>query len=206
MDKQFPVLTVGITGGIGSGKTTICNLFENLGVPIYNADMRAKILMNSDAELIVALKNTFGNDIYDAAGELQRGLLADRVFNNSKELNKLNKLVHPRVRKDFEEFVLENKDKKYIIQESALLIETGNYKRMDVVILVSAALETRIQRVMKRDACDREAVIARISNQMTEEEKRPYCQYVIQNNPGDDIEMQVEKLHQILCKREFYWV
>ncbi|MBP7477245.1 MAG: dephospho-CoA kinase [Chitinophagales bacterium] len=201
MNRRASTLKVGITGGIGSGKTTICNLFEDLGIPIYNADNRAKFLMHTDPSIVAALKSTFGGDIYNSEGILQRALLAKKVFNNHIELDKLNKIVHPRVRADFESFIESHKTYIYIIQESALMIETGAYKNMDAVVLVVADLETRINRVMERDHCSREEVLSRISNQMTDEEKTPFCQYIIHNNPGDDIESQVEKIHHILCEQ-----
>jgi dephospho-CoA kinase len=191
------MLQVGITGGIGSGKTTVCQIFERMGVPVYYADTRAKELMETDKNLIVAIQNEFGKEVYDAEGNLNRKLLAEIVFGNEEKLLKLNSLVHPIVFKDNESWnhVLANKGYPYTLKEAALLVETGSYKSLDKLIVVTAPLQDRIARVMARDAATYDQVTARIKVQLPEEEKVKLADYVIDNNQIMDLVPQVTKIH-----------
>lgn len=191
------MLQVGITGGIGSGKTTVCQIFERMGVPVYYADVRAKELMETDKNLIASIQNEFGNEVYDAEGNLNRKLLAEIVFGNEEKLLKLNSLVHPVVFKDNESWnqVLANKGYPYTLKEAALLVETGSYKTLDKLIVVTAPLQDRIARVMARDAATYDQVTARIKAQLPEEEKVKLADYVIDNNQIMDLVPQVTKIH-----------
>ncbi len=191
------MLKVGITGGIGSGKTTVCQIFERLGVPIYYADQRAKELMEDDKQLVADIRREFGDEVYDAEGRLQRKRLAEIVFNNEELLVKLNSLVHPAVFKDNQSWneVLARKGYPYTLKEAALLVETGSYLTLDKLIVVSAPEEDRIKRVMERDQATREQVLARIKAQMPEEQKVKYADYIIYNDTIMELVPQVTKIH-----------
>jgi len=191
------MLKVGITGGIGSGKTTVCQVFEKLGVPVYYADQRAKELMEDDPELRAEIKMEFGDNVYDAGGKLNRKLLADIVFKDEEKLVKLNSLVHPAVFKDNQSWneVLAKKGYPYTLREAALLVETGSYRTLDKLIVVSAPEDDRINRVMARDGSTREQVVARIKAQMPEEQKVKYADYIIYNDRVMDLVPEVTKIH-----------
>jgi len=191
------MLKVGITGGIGSGKTTVCQIFEKLGVPVYYADQRAKELMEDDRELCAEIKKEFGDDIYDAEGKLDRKKLAEIVFSDEKKLVTLNGLVHPAVFKDNQSWneVLEKKGYPYTLREAALLVETGSYRLLNKLIVVSGPEEDRIARVMARDGSTREQVLARIKAQMPEEQKVKYADYIIYNDRIMDLVPEVTKIH-----------
>ena len=191
------MLKVGITGGIGSGKTTVCQIFEKLGVPVYYADQRAKELMEDDAQLRADIKKEFGDDIYDNDGKLRRKALAEIVFNDEKKLLILNSLVHPAVFRDNQSWndILAKKGYPYTLREAALLIETGSYLTLDKLIVVSAPEEDRISRVMARDGSTREQVLSRIKAQMPEEQKVKYADYIIFNDRIMDLVPEVTKIH-----------
>ena len=188
---------VGVTGGIGSGKTYVCRIFETFGIPIYYADDRARQLMEEDAVLVEQLKQHFGEEIY-SNGVLERALLAAKVFNNKEALAVLNSLVHPAVFRDTVRWAEEHTNAPYTIKEAALLYETGSYKQLDKIIVVTASLEERISRVILRDNTTREQIIARIANQMDEQEKIKLADYVIYNDASHSVEDQVKAIHQIL--------
>jgi dephospho-CoA kinase len=206
MKRRQPInhhmLKVGITGGIGSGKTTVCKMFEKLGIPVYYADERAKYLMQHEHFLIDQLKKNFGEEIYEN-GRLNRTLLAEKVFNNKSKLELLNSLVHPAVFRDTERWREEQKEKKppYSINEAALLVETGSYKGLDKLIVVYAPLETRVNRVSNRDKVEIEEVMARVRNQLPEDEKLKLADMVITND-GDlhHLEQQVKQIHEQLMQ------
>ena len=183
---------VGITGGIGSGKTSVCSVIEELGYPVYIADSAAKQLMQSNQNLIDAITSEFGQSIY-TNGKLNRAVLAEVVFNNSDRLKKLNSLVHPAVAKDFEEWCGVQKT-KVVFKEAAILFETGGYKLLDQTILVHAPVEQRIIRVMSRDKVTKEAVLARMENQWPDEKKMPLADYIIQNHNGHLMIPQISEL------------
>lgn len=170
---------VGLTGGIGSGKTTVANFFKELGVPVYIADVEAKRLMVANAELRQKITALFGEESYQD-GRLNRKYLAGLVFNNPEKLEALNNLVHPVVAEDFRKWV-SAQQAPYVIKESALLFETGDYKNCDVTILVKAPLEERIRRVIKRDATSKESVMGRILHQWPDEKKQMLSDYTIEN-------------------------
>jgi len=151
VDSMNRPIRVGITGGIGSGKSLVCKIFASLGVPIYDADSRARMLMIEDQLLISQIKKEFGNQSYNQDGSLNREYLSKEVFNNSLRLERLNSLVHPAVATDSENWIQENLNSAYIIKEAALLYESGSYKTLDKIIVVAAPENLRVQRVINRD-------------------------------------------------------
>ncbi|MBN8576536.1 MAG: dephospho-CoA kinase [Cytophagales bacterium] len=190
-------LQVGITGGIGSGKSLVCKIFNALGVPSYDADSRAKSVMTTDGILVEQIKKEFGTLSYDASGVPDRKYLAAAVFNNPQKLAKLNELVHPRVVLDYAQWLGSQANVKYVLKEAALLVESGSYKELDYLVLVSASVETRIARVLGRDAHrTRQDVEAIITNQSTEETKLQQADFVIHNNNDTLLIPQVVALHQ----------
>ena len=193
------MLKTGITGGIGSGKTTVCKIFEILGIPVYYADDRAKYLMVNDKDLVKNIVSVFGEKSYLKNGELNRKYIADIAFKNKRKLEELNKAVHPAVKRDFENWVNEQ-EAPYIIKEAALLFETGSYKDLDFNILVTAPLDIRIKRVMMRDNIDKESVLARVNNQMPEEDKMKLADFVIYNDERHSLIQQVLDLNKKLRK------
>lgn len=190
-------LLIGLTGGIGSGKSLVAKIFSCLGIPVYGADSGAKRLMNSDSILIEAIKKEFGNSAYLTNGVLNRDFMAATVFNDEAKLNKLNSLVHPRVKSDNEEWIKTNSEKKYLIKEAALLFESGSYRSLDKVIVVSAPEEVRIARVLQRDPHRTKSELLKIiASQMSEEEKINRADYVIINDESELLIPQVLKLHE----------
>ncbi len=175
------MLKIGITGGIGSGKSMVCRIFSILGVPIFEADKVARELMNDNQELIDKIANTFGSD-YIFQAKPDRHKIASLVFNNREALTKLNNLIHPMVALSFAQWLDANSNKPYIIKEAAILIETGLYKELDKTVLVYTPDELRIQRVMDRDRISSEMVIERMNNQMPEDEKGKYANEFIYND------------------------
>lgn len=192
-------LRIGVTGGIGSGKSTVCRLLETMGYPVYYSDDEAKRLMHEDPKLIAEISDIFGETIYQDK-KLDRKKVAAIVFNDNSARDRLNAVVHPRVRQDFAEWT-ERQDSALVFQESALLFETGNYKRFDASLLVVAPEEIRIQRVMARDGSDYESVRARIANQFSDEEKIKLADFVIWNDDTQLVITQVENcLKQVLSR------
>ena len=184
---------IGLTGGIGSGKTTIAKYFASLGVPVYIADDGAKRVMQS-ALIIDQVKNTFGRDIFD--GEvLNRAKLAQIVFNDKEQLAKLNAIVHPAVKQDFELWVQEYKSFDYVIYEAAILFESGRYKECDIIITVTAPEEVRIERVIQRDKTTREQVLSRMKMQWNDEKRISKSNFVINN---DNLKIAKEEVVKIL--------
>ena len=192
------MLKVGITGGIGSGKTTICKIFEQLGVPIYYADDRAKWLMINDKALMSEISNLFGGKAYTDNGELNRAYISSVVFSNQSMLDKLNQIVHPAVRNDGENWFNSHQNQPYALKEAALHFESGGYKLMDKMITVFAPENTRIERVMKRDNTTAEAVKARIDKQLPDSRKIELSDYVIYNDNRQSIIKQVMEVHASL--------
>lgn len=197
MISHHPKL-VGITGGIGSGKSTVAKIFSILGIPIYSADDRAKWLMSNNQELKTKIQEAFGEESYLEDGSVNRSFLASHVFADDKKVKIINALVHPAVKSDFESWVKEQKT-TYILKEAALLFETGSYKDLDKVINVSAPLKTRITRIVLRDPHRTEQQIhAIIDQQLPDEEKNNLADYVIKNSDNKLLIPQVLKIHQEL--------
>lgn len=184
--------TVGITGGIGSGKSVVARILHEMGYPVYSSDQRAKDLMHEDASIVASLKELFGEEAY-VNHELNRPYIAAQIFKDESKRIAMNNLVHPAVRKDFKEWV-ERQDSPLVFQESALLFETGNYRSFDAVFLVSAPEEIRMKRVKERDHLSDEQVISRFKAQMPEEEKRKLTDYVVDNSGNEFLIPQILKL------------
>lgn len=192
---NFFMIKIGVTGGIGSGKSTVCQIFEVLGIPVYYADKEAKRLMQSNPALMAAIRDYFGNEVYDNRGKLNRSLLADKVFKNKAELDKLNALVHPVTIQDAETWA-NRQSTSYVIKEAALMFESEAFHHMDEIIGVYAPEALRIQRTMQRDGTSREEILQRMHNQMDEEVKMRLCDYVIDNDERHAVIPQVLKLHE----------
>lgn len=190
------MLKIGITGGIGSGKTTVAKIFEVLGIPVYYADDAAKNLMNNDAVLKQQIIEHFGESLY-ADGSLNRALLSSIVFNQPEKLSLLNSLVHPVTIAHSNQWILEQKT-TYVLKEAALLFESEAYKSLDYIIGVDAPYALRLQRTMKRDNSTEDAVKSRISKQMNEEEKMRRSDFIIVNNDKQLLVPQVISLHEKL--------
>lgn len=188
---------VGLTGGIGSGKSKVAELLRNMGVAVYDSDTRAKALMANDTALREALIEAFGAECYTSEG-LNRPWLAERVFNTPDELKRLNAIVHPAVMLDFAEWAMQQSG-EYVVMESAILLEAGLESHVDVVIAVMAPRELRLERAMRRDGATREQIEARMENQITDEERTERSKYAIVNIALDDLEEDVEQLHRRLC-------
>lgn len=176
------MLKVGLTGGIGSGKSVVSKVFELLGIPVYVADVEAKRLMNSDSEIRSKLIAKFGSQVYDLNNNLNRKFLADIIFKQPEALQEVNAIVHPVVRKDFERWMVDCVDSPYVVQESAILFDTGLYQFFDKIITVTADEEVRIKRVMQRDSVSKEMVLDRMKNQLPEWSKIQRSDFVIYNN------------------------
>jgi len=191
------MLKIGITGGIGSGKTTVCRIFETLGIPVFYADTVAKQIMVTDPILVAGVKQAFGEDSYLADGTLNNKHIAGIVFNNALELEQLNSLVHPAVFRAFDSWIEQVPDTvPYTLKEAALLFESDSYKMCDQTVLVIAPLETRLQRVMVRDGVSEAQVRARMDKQLSDEQKMKLADHLIYNNETDSLIAQVLKLHQ----------
>jgi len=192
------MLKVGITGGIGAGKTTVCRLFELLNIPVYYADDRAKALMMEDEDLVNQIKALLGDQAYFEDGSLNKKYISSIVFQNKGKLALLNALVHPAVAKDSQKWFKNLKNAPFALKEAALLFEAGSYKDLDQIITVAAPLELRIERVMMRDNLPRDAVLSRINKQMPQEDKIKQSDFVINNGPQDSLIQQVIEIRNIL--------
>lgn len=195
------MIRVGLTGGIGSGKSTVCRLFEELGVRCYDSDSRAKWLMQNDPDLRAELIEIFGEQVYNDNGELDRARLAAEVFGNSERLAALNGAVHPAVGRDWERWCEERRGEgaRYTILESAILFDCGFDKKVDQVITVSAPEQTRIERAAMRDNAPTNVIRNRIKAQMSDKERERRAHHTIVNIDITTLREQVEKIHKILC-------
>jgi dephospho-CoA kinase len=190
-------LQIGITGGIGSGKSLVCRIFAQLGAPVYDADSHAKNLMTTDGILISGIKKEFGDLSYYPDGALNRKYLADHVFRDAKKLALLNSMVHPRVGEDYEKWVQQHNTHPYVIKEAALLFEAESGKTLDKIIVVYAPEALRIKRVLSRDAHRTvEQIKEIVGKQMPEDEKLKRADHIIVNDETQMIIPQVLKLHQ----------
>ncbi len=187
------MLKIGITGGIGSGKSTVSRIFNVLGIPVFDADSEAKKLMESNVNIMQAIQNEFGADTY-IDGKLNRALLANLVFIDTYKLDKLNALVHP-ITIAYAETWMEQQTSAYVVKEAALFFESGSAANLDFMIGVYAPQHIRIYRAMKRDQILREQVLERINRQVDEEMKMRLCDYVIQNDEQQLLIPQVLQLH-----------
>ncbi|SDL04518.1 dephospho-CoA kinase [Salinimicrobium catena] len=187
---------LGLTGGIGSGKTTVANMFRELGVPVYIADDEAKKLMNSDPEVREQITSLFGEAAYNN-GMLNRKLLASRVFSDKELLEKLNAIVHPAVGKHFEEWK-KIQTGVYVIYEAAILFEKGGYRKCDKNLMITAPLEVKIARIMARDGSTRKEIQARMNNQWPDEKKAKMADFILSNIDLAETRREVRKIHQMM--------
>jgi dephospho-CoA kinase len=190
------MLKIGITGGIGSGKSTVARVFETLGIPVYNADDAAKRLMEEDPELKKQIISLFGETAF-IGGKLNRPLIAAQVFGNPEKVNAINALVHPATIHDAKEW-MSRQQTPYVLKEAALIFESGSEKELDYVIGVEASQESRIQRVIERDNTTREAILQRMKNQLDEADKINRCDFIIHNDGNQMVIPQVIALHHQL--------
>lgn len=191
------MISVGVTGGIGSGKTTVCKIFASMGIPVYYADYEAKRLMTYDAHLKSKIRDLLGPSAYHRNGRLNRAHVASIVFSDKEKLEALNQLVHPAVRHDAARWTA-LQTTKYCLQEAALLVENGSYKQLDRLIVVTAPVQVRIDRVISRDNSDREAVQRRIENQLPESKKVAVADFVIDNGGKQSLIQQIWEIHKQL--------
>jgi len=185
-------MTVGITGGIGSGKSVVSKIIETMGYSVFNSDSESKRLVNNDAVIVNGLTSLFGPDIY-INQKLNKELLGRIIFSDDDSRLKVNELIHPRVRKAFDDFAL-NQVSGLAFNEAAILFETDAYKRFDKMILVTSPKELRIQRIMNRDQCSRDEVEARMSKQWSDEQKMPLADFIIVNDESTPLIEQVEAI------------
>ncbi len=190
-------LQIGITGGIGSGKSTVCRVFRALGVPVYDADSRAKVVMTSDVILIESIKKEFGSLSFREDGSLNSAYLAETVFSDAVRLERLNRLVHPAVARDYENWFRTQQGKPYVIKEAALLFESGSYRRLDLTGLVLAPESVRLRRVMHRDPLRTEKQIKDImARQLPQDKAMDLADFIIVNDDIQPVLPQVLPLHQ----------
>ncbi|MGX1929119.1 dephospho-CoA kinase [Flagellimonas sp. 2504JD4-2] len=190
------MIVVGLTGGIGSGKSTVANMFRELGVPVYDSDVEAKQLMNTSAKIKKAVKALLGKNAY-VEGALNRGYIADKVFNDPTLLQELNAIVHPEVRNHFLDWT-ENQTSNYVVQETALIFENRVQENYDYVLLVTAPIELRMERVMDRDGASEKEILDRMKNQMDDDGKMKLTDFCIKNINLKTTKREVEKLHRKL--------
>ena len=189
-------LKIGLTGGIGSGKSLVCEIFGILGVPVYQSDQEAKSIINTDRDVREQMIREFGEDIYLATG-INAAKLSGIIFKDKSALEKVNSIVHPVVRKSYSEWCQINKHFPYHVKEAAILFESGTYRDVDRVITVFAPLEVRLKRVMDRDGSNESLVRARMNNQLPEEKKVKLSQHVIYNDNVQPVLSQVLELHEL---------
>jgi dephospho-CoA kinase len=195
-------MIVGLTGGIGSGKTTVVNFFKEFSnIAVYIADVEAKKIMNSSIIIKSKLIKEFGKNSYEN-NTLNKTFLADIVFKDKEKLKILNSIVHPEVLLHFQEFVLKNTNKNYVLYENAILLENKSNLFCDFIITVTAPLDTRVQRVILRDNSTKTSVLNRIRNQWSEEKKTIQSHYVINNSSLEKTKIQVNRIHNILKKNK----
>ena len=193
------MLKVGITGGIGSGKSVVCEVFKTLGIPVFNADDTARYLMENDEILIKGIRNLLGDEVY-TNGKLDRKKVSAIVFLEPDKLKKLNALVHPATIQYSKRWI-DNQVTPYLIKEAAIFFETGSNKDMNAMIGVSAPTELRIRRAMERSGITREKVLTIMAQQMNEEEKMRRCDFVIINDDRTPVLPQVLKIHDLLLEK-----
>ena len=199
------MLSIGITGGIGSGKSTVCKVFKVLGVPVFQADLVAKGIQNEDPFIRESLIGLFGSTIYDENQLLNRQKLAQIIFNNQSYLERVNQLIHPAVRNKYEQWKVQMEKFPYVLYEAAILFETGGARSFDYTILVVADEHERLDRVIKRDQLTSDAILQRMSRQMKDAEKIRLADFIIENNDNQLIIPEILKLDQFLKSNSHVW-
>ena len=175
------MLKVGVTGGIGSGKTLVCSIISAMGYPVFNADLEARRIIDSDSNVVCSIKKIFGDSIY-VNGILNRKEVAEIVFSDPFLLEKLNSIVHPVVAEYFNRWILHYSSRSLVIEEAAILFESGAFRAVDKTIVVTAPNELRIQRIKERDGISRETILGRMNNKLPQEELIKKCDYIIEND------------------------
>lgn len=199
--SETKILKIGITGGIGSGKSIICRIFKNLGIPVYDADTRARWIMNNHAQLRQEVVAEFGPEAYNENNQLNRPYMAKQVFNDGDRVKTLNQLIHPKLGNDYTEWVSQHSDVPYLLKEAALMFEAGSYLMLDKVITVFAPEEVRIKRVLQRDPHrSEEQVKAIFGKQLAEDEKIQRADFVVYNDDRKMVIPQVLELHEQFLK------
>ncbi|MFN4027097.1 MULTISPECIES: dephospho-CoA kinase [Flavobacterium] len=192
---------IGLTGGIGSGKTLVAKYIQSKGIPVYIADEEAKKLMDTP-EIVETIANTFGNEIVDG-DRVNRQQLAQLVFESPEKLQKLNAIIHPKVKQHFENWLKSQHNHPFIVKEAAILFESGSYRFCDKIITVTAPLSVRLQRVMQRDRVTEEQVLARMNNQWSDEDKAALSDFVVQNISIEDTKSQVDNILKTLKNNQY---
>lgn len=189
------MLKIGITGGIGSGKTTVCKFFELQRIPVFYADQQAKSIMHTDELLVDQISREFGADIYFSNGELNRSKLGALVFNDEEKLKKLNSIVHPAVFRAFDNWLNQQKNAPYVLKEAALLFESGSYKDCDFNLLITSPHNLKMSRIMQRDSVSEGEVLKRMNKQLSDAEKAPLSDFTINNDEKQLLIPQMLDLH-----------
>lgn len=194
-------MIVGLTGGIGSGKTTVASVFAHFKVPVYSADEASKKLIDSDADLQKALKELLGEEVVKQ-GKIDRAYMASLIFSDEGLLQKTNQLIHPAVGRDFKKWMQQQEEgSPYVIREAAILFESGSYRDCDKIIVVSAPREMRVERVMQRSHATRAQVLQRMAHQWPEKEKLERADYVVKNDLTESILKQVAAIHEDIVRQ-----
>ena len=188
---------IGLTGGIGSGKSSVLEIFKKIGISTYNADESAKKLISSDKKIIYSIKQLFGEDIY-VENKLNSKLVSKVVFNDKENLKSLNSIIHPAVAIDFDNFCFKHRDESYIVKEAAIIFETKTENLFNKIIYVKAPKEIRIDRVMQRDNLSRDDVLNRMQNQINETSIIDKCDFIIDNINFSELEDKVLEIHNTL--------
>ncbi len=196
---ELPLL-IGVTGGIGSGKSMVCRLFECLDIPIYYADSRAKWLTNHDPEIREKVVALLGPEAYDSAGLYDTRFVASSVFNNEPLLKSLNAIIHPVVLRDTKEWVAQHAGAPYVVKEAAIMAKAGQANAVDYVVVVEAPVELRIQRILQRDQRTEQEIRAIIERQVSDESRRDIADYIVNNDDTSELIPQVLRLHEIFRK------
>jgi dephospho-CoA kinase len=196
------MLKIGITGGIGSGKTTVCEIFKQFGIPVFTSDFEAKKLLDTP-NVLDFYKTEFGDSVF-TSGLLDKRKIATLIFENQEAKEKVNDFIHPLVIESFLSWALDQKNCPYVIKEAALLFESKANLALNYSVLISAPVELRIKRVMQRDKCSGETVVKRIRSQMSEENKMKLANFVISNDDHSLLLPQVLRLHQMFCNEAGY--
>jgi dephospho-CoA kinase len=195
-------LLIGVTGGIGSGKSMVCRLFECLDIPIYYADSRAKWLTNNDPEIREKVVALLGNEAYDSAGRYNTRFVASSVFQNEPLLKELNAIIHPVVLRDTQAWVAQHSGAPYVVKEAAIMARAGQSNAVDYVVVVEAPVELRIQRILERDKRTEKEIRAIIERQVSDESRREIADYIVDNDDASELIPQVLHLHEIFLKRK----
>lgn len=194
------MIKLGVTGGIGSGKSVVCSVISAMGYPIYNADLEARRIVDNDQEVILLIKDLFGDDIYTRSNQLNRKKVAEAVFSDQSLLEKLNSIIHPAVAEHFKLWLIEHSCRDLVVKEAAILFESGAYKGVDKIISVVAPTEIRVKRVMERDGLSQESVLHRMNNQFSQDELIKRSDYIVENDGVKLILPQIVRIVNDLIK------